>query len=63
MVLAGSVLIVHEARDRIFQIHVWGWLAILTGGVLLFASLCWDWRNIASAALPNTFPWLQFAVG
>lgn len=63
MVLAGSIVIAEEAAGRAFRISPRDWLAIVAGGLVLIASFCWDWRNIAAGGLPSPFPWAVFAVG
>jgi hypothetical protein len=63
MVMAGSIVIVEESKGRRFRVSRWEWLAIVTGGLILIASFCWDWRHIASGGVPDGFPWLVFLVG
>ena len=63
MVIAGATVIVWEASGRLFCISLRDWFAIILGGLILIASFCWDWRNIASGGMPNPFPWGLFLVG
>jgi hypothetical protein len=63
MVVAGSTVIVQEAAGRPFLVSRWDWAAIVLGGFLLTTSFCWDWRNIASGGMPNSFPWPMFLAG
>jgi hypothetical protein len=63
MVTAGSAVIVSEATGRPFPISRCEWVAIVTGGLLLIAAFCWDWRNIAAGGMPNPFPWPLFFLG
>jgi hypothetical protein len=63
MILAGSIVIVEEARGRPFRVSRWDWLAIVAGGLIMIAAFCWDWRHIAGGGMPNPFPWPLFFVG
>ena len=60
MAVAGSIVIVREAAGRVFRVSLWDWTAIVLGGLLLITSFGWDWRNIASGGMPNSFPWPLF---
>jgi hypothetical protein len=63
MVLAGSIVITEEAAGRPFRVSPWEWLALVAGGLVLIASFCWDWRNIAAGGLPNPFAWPLYSAG
>jgi hypothetical protein len=63
MIVAGSAVIVGEASGRVFRVSGREWTAIVLGGLILIASFCWNWRNIATDGMPNFFPWSLFAAG
>jgi hypothetical protein len=63
MVVAGSTVLIWEARGRAFWVSRWDWLTIVTGGLILIAAFCWNCRNIAAGGMPNPFPWPLFVAG
>ncbi len=63
MILAGSIVFVEEGKGWPFRVSRREWLAIVAGGLILIASFCWDWRNIAAGGLPNPFAWSLYSVG
>jgi hypothetical protein len=63
MVIAGSTVLLWESTGRSFRLGRWHWAAIVAGGLILFASFCWDWRTLAGGGLPGTFPWPLFLAG
>jgi hypothetical protein len=63
MVVAGSAVVLWEARGTPFRVSRWEWPAIVAGGTILVMSFCWDWRHIAAGGMPRTFAWRLFVVG
>jgi hypothetical protein len=39
------------------------WLAIVAGALVIILAFVWDFRNIASGGMPNTFNWPLFLAG
>jgi hypothetical protein len=39
------------------------WALLTGGGVIIFFSFIWDWRNVVNSGIPHDFPWLLFAAG
>jgi hypothetical protein len=63
MVAAGSTVLIREAAGRPFRVSRWDWAAIVSGGILVIAAFCWDWRNIQAGGTPHPFPWALFVAG
>ena len=59
LVLGGIVALLREPPhvDRI------SWALLTAGGVVIFCSFIWDWRNVVNGGIPRNFPWLIFAAG
>jgi hypothetical protein len=63
MVIAGGVTMWRESAGRPVRMSACHWLAILGGGILVVLAFCWDFRNIMSGGLPNSFNWPLFITG
>jgi hypothetical protein len=63
MVAAGSAVLNREAAGRPFRVSRCDWAAIVSGGILVIAAFCWDWRKIQAGGTPNPFPWALFLTG
>jgi hypothetical protein len=59
LVAGGIAGLLREPRsvDRI------SWSLLVAGGVIIFVSFIWDWRNVVNGGVPREFPWLIFAAG
>lgn len=63
MILAAGAVLFYEADGRPLEVG-WGhWALIVSGGVLVIVSFCWDYRNIMSGGPPNPFNWPLFIAG
>jgi hypothetical protein len=63
MVIAGMVTYWRESTERPMRLAACHWLAILSSGLLIVLSLCWDFRNILSGGVPNIFNWPLLVTG
>jgi hypothetical protein len=59
LVLGGIVGLMREP-PRVDWIS---WALLSAGGVVIFVSFIWDWRNVVNGGIPRDFPWLIFAAG
>ena len=59
LVLGGIVGLLREP-PRVDWIS---WALLCVGGIVIFASFIWDWRNVVNGGIPRDFPWLIFAAG
>jgi len=59
LVLGGIVGLLREP-PRVDWI---AWTLLCGGGVVIFVSFIWDWRNVVDGGIPRDFPWLVFAAG
>jgi len=59
LVLGGAAGLMKEPPrvDRV------AWTLLVAGGVTIFLSFIWDWRNVVDGGMPRDFPWLIFAAG
>lgn len=63
MIAAGTTVLHHEAIGKPLRTRWIEWLMISSGGVIVIAAFCWDYKNIMEGGLPNPFPWLIFVLG
>jgi len=63
MVCCGAILLVREERGRPVSPSALDWTAIVSGGLLIVAAFCWDYRNLMQGGEPNPFHWPLFVCG
>jgi len=63
MILAGIVVLICEARGQPLQVGRLHWAVLVSGGVLVMVSFCWDYPNVMDGGLPNPFNWPLFSAG
>jgi hypothetical protein len=39
------------------------WTLLVAGGIVIFLSFIWDWRDVVNGGIPREFPWLIFTAG
>lgn len=63
MILAGGVILRHEAHGRLYRPGFRSAAGILAGALVVIAAFCWDSRYLAAGNVPRGFPWWLFAIG
>jgi hypothetical protein len=63
MVVCGAALLFQEGTNRPICPSSWDWTLIVSGGLLIVAAFCWDFRNLLAGGEPNPFNWPLFLCG
>jgi hypothetical protein len=58
--VTGGILALMRQPPRVDRI---AWMLLLGGGIVVFLSFIWEWRDVVAGMMPNNFPWLLFAAG
>ena len=64
VLITSGVLVLHrESTGRPLRATWTDWWIISSGGMLVIAAFCWDYRNIVRGGYPNPFNWTLFFLG
>ncbi len=63
MMTAGFSVLYFEHIGRPLNVSWISWSLIVTGGLLVIVSFCWDYRNIMDGGMPAPFNWPFFIAG
>ncbi|MGH9435175.1 MAG: hypothetical protein ACRD06_04145, partial [Terriglobia bacterium] len=63
MILAGSLVLWRESRDRPVSLASLHWLGVLVGGFIIVLSFTWNFRGLIAGGIPLHFNWPLFAIG
>jgi hypothetical protein len=63
MVVAGALVLGRELAGRPYRLAGRHWLGLIAAGLILVASFCWDYREVAAGTMPAGFNWPLFAAG
>jgi hypothetical protein len=58
--VAGGILALMRQPPRVDRM---AWMLLLAGGVIVFVSFIWEWRDVVAGSMPKNFPWMIFAAG
>lgn len=63
LIIAGIIVLKNESKGRRFRPPAWAWWIEIACGVIIIAAFLWNIPAVISQSIPQSFPWLLFAVG
>jgi hypothetical protein len=58
--VVGGILALMRQPPRVDRL---AWMLLLAGGVVVFVSFIWEWRDVVAGTMPKDFPWAIFTAG
>ena len=63
LIISGLMVLFFEDKKQPLEIGWRNWILIVTGGIIVIVSFCWDYRNIMDGGFPDHFQWVVFFFG
>jgi hypothetical protein len=63
LIVSGLTVLFFEGKNEPLALRWRDWILLVTGGIIVIISFCWDYPNIMAGGFPHHFQWIVFFLG
>jgi hypothetical protein len=63
LIVSGLTVLFFEDKNEPLALQWRDWILLVTGGIIVIISFCWDYPNIMAGGFPRHFQWIVFFLG